>query len=35
MLLFGAESFLIPSMLAILCALLALRRVLERGGDAA
>ena len=35
LLLFGAESFLIPSMLAILCALLALRRVLERGGDAA
>lgn len=35
LLVFGADSFLIPSMLAILCALLALRGRLERGGDAA
>ena len=35
LLLLGAERFLIPSMAAILCALLALRRVLERGGEGA
>ncbi len=35
LILFGAENFIVPSMIAITCALAALRKPLEKGGEAA
>ena len=34
LIIFGAENFIIPSMIAIICALAALRKPLEKGGEA-